>query len=132
MTFRTDVSNRPTRIAKAAMIVNAILHCIGSFGLAAGATSHTASEAALGRREAAAGLAAIVMFVGVSRHLERDPALIALPLAFVFANLFSTVVDLLLLHDPRELAPLAAEATFLGIYAVCAMTTLRRRGAVTP
>jgi hypothetical protein len=127
----TDVS-KPTHVARVAMIVNAILHGIGSVGMAVGSASHTAGEAALGRRGAAAGLAAAVMFVGVSRRLHRDPALIALPLAFVFGNLVSTVVDLLLRHDPGLLAPLVPETTFFVIYSVCAVTSVRSRAVVTP
>jgi hypothetical protein len=119
--------NRLTRIAQISMIVNAILHSVGSLGMALGFAPHAAEQALMGRRAAAAGFAAIVMFVFVSRRLRRDPALVALPLAFVFCQLTATVVDFLTSHEASALAPIVPETIFLSIYCAFATTVLRKQ-----
>lgn len=114
--------NKLTRITQVALVLNAVLHGIASVGMAFGIGPHAAEQPNLGRRAAAAGIAAIVMFIAVARRLRRDPALIALPLAFVLCNLTATVFEFVANRDPSDLAPAIPEATFLLIYSLFAFT----------
>lgn len=97
--------------------------------MAAGLAPHTADQASMARRAAAAGFAAAVMFVFVSKRLRRDPALIALPFAFVLCNFAATIYDYLLSREPNALAPLVPEATFFVIYLAFGVSYLRSRAA---
>ena len=105
-----------------ALWLNAVLHGIASVGMAFGIGPHAAEQPNLGRRAAAAGIAAIVMFIAVTRRLRRDRALIALPLAFVLCNLTATVSEFVASRKPSSLAPALPETTLLLIYALFAFT----------
>ncbi len=119
------------RVTQIALWVNAVAHFTGTVGMAFGLGPHAAEQSIMARRAAAAGVAALVMFVFVSSRLRRDPALVALPWAFVFCNFADTLFEFSLSHDPQALAPAAPEATFLVIYSVFAANILRaRRGRV--
>lgn len=114
-----------------ALELNAVLHGIASVGMAIGLGPHAADQPNLGRRAAAAGIAAAVMFVGVARRLRRDSALIVMPLAFVLCNLSATVYEFATSHDPSSLAPAIPETTFLVLYTLFAFSQYRVRRGVT-
>jgi hypothetical protein len=110
-----------TRVAQIALVVNAILHMTGALGMF---VEHSAEPIA--RRVLAAGIASVVMFLLVAKRLPTDPALVALPLAFVVSNLGATIADFASTQKPSALAPVAPEAIFTAIYAVFALRVARR------
>ena len=122
----TDRPSRITRVAQIAMIVNAVLHAIGTVGMGMG--PHAPERAIFGRLVAAA-VAAAVMFVFAAKRLARDPAIVALPLSFVLCNLAATLGDFATSHDTRALSPLLPEATFLAIYSAFAVLRVRKQTA---
>ena len=111
------------RVTRIALWVNAVLHLIGSIAMVA---DHGGSMA---RRSAAAGGAVVVMFVLVSRRLEKDPVLIALPWAFVLCNFSDTLLELGLSRDPNGLKPIIPELAFLTIYSLFALRALPRKAS---
>jgi hypothetical protein len=119
------------RGTQVALILNAVLHGLGSAGFALGFGPHAAGEAHMGRRAASAGLAAIVMFVVVARRLARDAGLIVIPLAFVLSQLATSIFELVRSGDPKDLAPVPFEAAFAVIYSVF-LVRVGRRGASAP
>jgi hypothetical protein len=115
------------RVTQVALILNAIAHGTACVGWVLGFGPHSADETILGRRAAAAGFAAIVMFALVARRLRRDPSLILLPLAFVFFNLSDTVAEFVIRHDKADLPPVIPESLFLVIYSIFALRFARPR-----
>jgi len=116
-----------TRITRIALWVNAVLHFLGSLGMILGLDPNAAAEPMMARRAGVPAVAAFVMFVLVSRRIERDPALIALPWSFVLCNFGDTIYEFATSRDPHFLAPAIPEATFLVLYSIFAVSFLRRR-----
>ena len=112
----TTAGSRYVRVVEIALWVNAVLHLSGTIGMALGLGPHAGDQPDMARRAAAAGLAAVPMFVLVSRRLRADPKLVALPLAFVICQLTATIVGFVMRRDPQELGPLVPEATFTALY----------------
>jgi hypothetical protein len=117
------------RFTRVALYINALLHGTANIGMALGLGPHAAEEPNMGRRAAAAGIAAAFMLVFVATRLGRDPFLILMPLVFVFCELSATLYDLASSRDASNLAPAVPEATFLILYALFTRALLRARSA---
>ena len=106
-----------TRATQVALVLNALAHGAASLGMALGLGPHAAEQPNMGRRAAAAGFAAVVMFLFVAMRLRRDASLIVLPMAFVFFNLADSAYGLLAKREASSLPPAVAETIFLLVYA---------------
>jgi hypothetical protein len=120
---RAGAADRLTRTTQIALVVNAVLHSSGMVGFFIGMDPHAAP---LARRAAAAGFGGVVAMIVVAKQLRDNGSLIALPLAFVFANLVATIFDFGSSSDPKALAPAGPETLFLVLYSVFATARVRR------
>jgi hypothetical protein len=104
------------RTTKIALIANGVAHGLGTVGFAFGIDPHAANEPVMARRAAAAGVAAVVMFLFVSRRVLQEPRMIVMPIAFVVCNLLDSLLELVRTGDVSFAGPLVFETIFLVIY----------------